>query len=132
MEIMFEGSTINTYWDFGLSRLEHFSHAAALQPQCKVFNPKAGYFTESSADNLSYLYFCYFAVQLIYIVLSVICSSGSPQRVMDQRSIGSASSANQVSDKRTSNSPARAAACSSASMNGSEDEENQNPAEKLK
>lgn len=61
-----------------------------------------------------------------------ICSSGSPQRVMDQRSIGSASSANQVSDKRTSNSPARAAACSSASMNGSEDEENQNPAEKLK
>ncbi|XP_044155652.1 pericentriolar material 1 protein isoform X2 [Bufo gargarizans] len=63
---------------------------------------------------------------------TVVGSSGSPQRVMDQRSIGSTSSANQVPDKRASNSPARAAACSSASMNGSEDEENQNPAEKLK
>ncbi|XP_073501485.1 pericentriolar material 1 protein isoform X2 [Phyllobates terribilis] len=62
-------------------------------------------------------------------------SSVSPQRVLDQRSTGSTSSANPVSDKRASNSPAKAAAataCSSASMNGSEDEENQNPAEKLK
>ncbi|XP_071978586.1 pericentriolar material 1 protein isoform X3 [Engystomops pustulosus] len=59
-------------------------------------------------------------------------SSGSPQRVMDQRSIGSTSSANHIADKRTSNSPTRGATCSSASMNGSEDEENQNPAEKLK
>ncbi|XP_073439740.1 pericentriolar material 1 protein isoform X2 [Dendrobates tinctorius] len=60
-------------------------------------------------------------------------SSVSPLRVLDQRSTGSA---NQVTDKRASNSPAKAsgaaAACSSASMNGSEDEENQNPAEKLK
>ncbi|XP_040274709.1 pericentriolar material 1 protein isoform X4 [Bufo bufo] len=63
---------------------------------------------------------------------TVVGSSCSPQRVMDQRSIGSTSSANQVPDKRASNSPARAAECSSASMNGSEDEENQNPAEKLK
>ncbi|XP_075716260.1 pericentriolar material 1 protein isoform X2 [Rhinoderma darwinii] len=59
-------------------------------------------------------------------------SSCSPQRVMDQRSLASTSSAPQGSDKRTSNSPAGAAACSSASMNGSEDEENQNPAEKLR
>ncbi|CAN2388649.1 interkinetic nuclear migration, partial [Pristimantis euphronides] len=58
---------------------------------------------------------------------------GSPQRVMDHRSISSTSSANQISDKRASNSPpARAAPISSTSMNGSEDEENQNPAEKLK
>ncbi|KAM4050965.1 pericentriolar material 1 protein isoform 2-T2 [Anomaloglossus baeobatrachus] len=60
-------------------------------------------------------------------------SSVSPQRVLDQRSTGSTSSANPVVDRRASNSPAKAAAaCSSASMDGSEDEENQNPAEKLK
>ncbi|XP_069833795.1 pericentriolar material 1 protein isoform X2 [Dendropsophus ebraccatus] len=59
-------------------------------------------------------------------------SSGSPQRVMEQRSMASTSSANQVTDKRMSASPARGAVCSSASMNVSEDEENQNPAEKLK
>ncbi|XP_056415187.1 pericentriolar material 1 protein isoform X11 [Hyla sarda] len=63
---------------------------------------------------------------------TIVGSSGSPQRVMDQRSMGSTSSANQVTDKRPSNSPARGAACSSASMNNSEDEENQNPTEKLK
>ncbi|KAG9479831.1 hypothetical protein GDO78_011718 [Eleutherodactylus coqui] len=61
-------------------------------------------------------------------------SSDSPRRVTVQRSIGSTSSTNQVSDKRTSSSPAAraTAAAAAASMNGSEDEENQNPAEKLK
>ncbi|KAM3940711.1 pericentriolar material 1 protein isoform 4-T4 [Leptodactylus fuscus] len=61
-----------------------------------------------------------------------VCSAGSPQRVMDQRSIGSTSSTNPIPENRALNSPARGAACSSVSMNGSEDEENQNPAEKLK
>ncbi|XP_075052653.1 pericentriolar material 1 protein isoform X2 [Mixophyes fleayi] len=57
----------------------------------------------------------------------------SPQRVLDQRSIGSTASAPQASDNRATNSPARAAVYTSATfMYDSEDEENQNPAEKLK
>nr|DBA29150.1 TPA: hypothetical protein GDO54_009406 [Pyxicephalus adspersus] len=57
----------------------------------------------------------------------------SPQGGVDQRSIGSASSAPQACDNRSANSPAAVAAFPSAnSINDSEDEENQNPAEKLK
>ncbi|KAM4808493.1 pericentriolar material 1 protein [Rhinophrynus dorsalis] len=66
---------------------------------------------------------------------TALATSGSPQRSMDQRSIGSTASAPLTSDNRPANSPAAAAAFSSAcitSVNESEDEENQNPAEKLK
>ncbi|KAM8939495.1 pericentriolar material 1 protein [Pelodytes ibericus] len=59
-----------------------------------------------------------------------VASTGSPHRSMDQRSISSA-----ASDNRAANSSAIAAAFPSvsvASFNDSEDEENQNPAEKLK
>ncbi|KAM4710015.1 pericentriolar material 1 protein [Discoglossus pictus] len=59
----------------------------------------------------------------------------SPQRSMDQRSIGSVASAPLTSDTRPAHSPATAVVYPSdsvTSLNESEDEENQNPAEKLK
>ncbi|XP_063776892.1 pericentriolar material 1 protein isoform X3 [Pseudophryne corroboree] len=57
----------------------------------------------------------------------------SPQRVLDQRSIGSSASAPPAFDNRAPNSPGTAAPYPSATfMNDSDDEENQNPAEKLK
>ncbi|MEE6460728.1 hypothetical protein FKM82_001086 [Ascaphus truei] len=61
-------------------------------------------------------------------------SSGSPHRSIDQRSTSSAVSAPQASDNRAANSPAAAAypSASVASLNESDNEENQNPAEKLK
>ncbi|CAH2300307.1 pericentriolar material 1 isoform X1 [Pelobates cultripes] len=64
-----------------------------------------------------------------------MASTGSPQRSLDQRSIGSAASGPLISDNRATNSSALATAyppVPAVSRNDSEDGENQNPAEKLK
>ncbi|XP_053315018.1 pericentriolar material 1 protein [Spea bombifrons] len=58
-------------------------------------------------------------------------ASGSPHRSMDQRSIGSAASVPLISENRAANSTAVYPSASVASLNESDDEENQNPAEKL-
>uniref|UniRef100_A0A6I8T1H3 Pericentriolar material 1 n=1 Tax=Xenopus tropicalis TaxID=8364 RepID=A0A6I8T1H3_XENTR len=59
-------------------------------------------------------------------------SSVSPRRSTDQRTLGCAISAALSSDNRAANSPITVGTYQAASVNESEDEENQNPAEKLK
>ncbi|OCT99546.1 hypothetical protein XELAEV_18005328mg [Xenopus laevis] len=61
-----------------------------------------------------------------------VASSVSPRRSTEQRTLGSAVSSALTSDNRAARSPVTIGAYQTASVNESEDEENQNPAEKLK